>query len=876
MENMSGSEPKGKLDVSWLLAVLLLAAFLLLFAPGFWPGQVHFANDGPLGQQVSPVYDMPAGFFGIWNDTWWLGLPSGSYPPGITSLLLWAIGPVSFNKFSVPISQLILGACAWLFFRRLGFRGWVCTLGGVAAALNSNFFSNGAWGLTSRALSLAATFLALAAIQASFSWWIPQRVAVMILAGIAIGLSINEGGDNGAIFSLFAAGYAFFQVSLLPGSMGKKMALGAGRVLVMATFAALVAIQSLNTFKVVAFKGVAGMEMDQGSKRQRWDFATQWSLPKLETLRVVIPGLFGYRMDAEPPTPAGGVYWGTVGQQPGWEIHGQGFVRYSGAGEYAGVLVVLVALWGVAESLRRKENSIFGLEERRLIWFWGVAALAALALAWGRHAPFYQLVYALPYFSTIRNPMKFMHPFHLALLVLFAYGLQGLCCRYLETDKTAAGSIRRQVKIWWYKAASFEWHWAVCTAAVMGLSVVGWLAYLVRQRSLVFYLEHRGFEEKMAAQIARFSAWEVGLFIIFLAASMGLVIVIMSGALGGRRARRAILAIGVILVVDLARANVPWVKYYDYKARYASNGVLAVLRENAHEHRLFLLPFQLGSDFKFLQQVYHQEWLQHQFPYYGIQALDIPQDPRPSIDKVSYRTALARNPVRLWELTNTRFLAGLGLGGSFVETLNQQLDQKKRRFRLHTAFSFFQDGDLIGVETNLAGPCALFEFSGALPRAKLYANWQLSINRQATLATLASPAFDPHQMVIVEGEVPPLPGATNVNHAIAEAMGASPGTVKITSYAPKQVRLRAQTTQPAILLLNDSYDPGWQATVNGNPVEIWRANFLARAIYLEAPGTYQVEFSYRPSLSGLYVSLGVLALGVSLGIFLVAGRRRAS
>ena len=52
------------------------------------------------------------------------------------------------------------------------------------------------------------------------------------------------------------------------------------------------------------------MEQDSATKEKQWNFATQWSLSKAETLRVLIPGLFGYRMD----TPEGGNYWGKVGQ----------------------------------------------------------------------------------------------------------------------------------------------------------------------------------------------------------------------------------------------------------------------------------------------------------------------------------------------------------------------------------------------------------------------------------------------------------------------------------------------------------------------------------------------------------------------------------
>ena len=49
----------------WLVAVLLLVLGWL-FLDSFKPGEAVFANDGPLGAQVSDIYKMPGAFFGIW------------------------------------------------------------------------------------------------------------------------------------------------------------------------------------------------------------------------------------------------------------------------------------------------------------------------------------------------------------------------------------------------------------------------------------------------------------------------------------------------------------------------------------------------------------------------------------------------------------------------------------------------------------------------------------------------------------------------------------------------------------------------------------------------------------------------------------------
>src|SRR5204863_4034724 len=145
-----------------------------------------------------------------------------------------------------------------------------------------------------------------------------------------------------------------------------------------------------------------------------------------------------------------------------------------------------------ASSLRRKESP-FSDPENKMIWFWSVAALAALGLGWGRHAPFYWLLYKLPYFSTIRNPMKFMHPFHLCLLILFAYGLQGLWRRHVEVTS----AIKKQ---------PFEKKWMLGSVAAVGIVILGFLVYAASSDSLVRVLMADGFNDAaFARQMARFS-----------------------------------------------------------------------------------------------------------------------------------------------------------------------------------------------------------------------------------------------------------------------------------------------------------------------------------------------------------------------------------
>ncbi len=853
----------------WLWLILCLLGILaLLFSRSFQHGWYHFANDGPLGANSAQAAALPEGFKGIWQDLHWLGYGLGSTPPDILFGQLFLLGPLNFMKFNVPISLFILGVCAAVFFRQLGFKPMVCVVGGLAAALNSNYVSSACWGTPGRALTLGMAFLAMAALANRSGRY---GLLKTILAGFAVGMGIMEGSDYGAIFSLYVAAFAMAAALVREQPLARNVAYGVGRVSLVAVCAALISAQALISLVSTNIKGVAGMEPELQTSEFRWDWATQWSLPKTETLRVIIPGLFGYRMDAAPPTPEGGQYWGSVGQSPGWaehhtdqewmRSHPGAWPRNSGAGEYAGVIVVLVALWALAQSGRRT-GAVFSPSERKLVWFWGAAALVSLLLAFGRHAPFYRLIFALPYFSSIRNPIKWMHPFHMAVLVLFAYGLQGLYRAYLEPVIAKPASLAAHLKSWWAKALPFEKKWTFGAFGAVVVGILGFLIYSSARKDLVVHLSNVGFDPTEAAGIARFSAGEVGWFLFFLILSVALITVIMSGALAGGRARWAGLLLGVLVVGDLARASTPWIKYENTE-RYASNPILDFLRQKPYEHRVTTLPrpARATQGTAVVGNVYDVEWMQHQFPYYNIQSLDIPQEPRPPADKEAYLRSVGGNILRYWQLTNTRYVLGVTEGFGSAASLNQQLDPAQQRFRLLTAFRFYRapDSDTIGVETNAAGDFALIEFAGALPRAKLYPQWAVSTNDPATLARLADPAFDPAQTVLVADAIPA--SGTPSGQVSADA-------VEFISYAPKHIEQRTRANVPTVLLLNDHFNANWKVRVDGQPAKLLRCNFIMRGVQLP-PGQHVVVWDFEQPLNTLYVTLGAIGIGLLICGFLI-------
>jgi hypothetical protein len=800
-----------QLSIEFVGMLLLLLAVLALLFHGIWqPGNTLFSNDGPLGRLNSASHHFPEMFTGCWSDLNGIGFNVGAAPPGISVGLQYLLKPLWFSKIYALISLLILGTGAWCFFSQMRLAPMACRLGGLAAALNSCFFSVACWGVGAQDIAAGLSFFALAALADTTA---PRRWWRVMLAGFAVGWGVVDGADVGAIFSLFVAAFVFYQAWIAGGPAPQRLVKASTRLAVMVLCAGFIAAQAISTLVGTSIKGVvvngmaiAGEDQPVPTNNERWDWATQWSLPVRETASLLVPGLFGYRME----TPDGGAYWGEIGQDPAvtrYLENGRqgplphGFMRSSGGGFYTGVLVVLVAFWTVAQSFRR-QDSIFNQPQRQWIWFWLGLALVSLLLTYGRFAPFYQVVYALPYFSTIRNPIKFIYLVSLAFVVLFAYGLDGLYRKYMPVAAGSATSGWPGIKMIWAKLGKRERAWLWGCVVALGLALAAWVEYASAYQSLVDYLHSVQFDTSAEA-IAGFSIRQVGWFILFFILSSALLAAIFGGAFAGRKARWGSIFIALLLFIDLGRANLPWIVYWDYKDKYASNPIIDRLRDRPYEHRVTFLPGEMPANLPDLNRIYNVEWLQQQFPFYNIQTLDIVDMPRKPADFAAYVAANGSTPlsfVQMWQLTNTRYLVGL------VDSLsywNQVIGQTNQQIRILERFDVVPKPgptntgglDYWTAVPSDNGPFALFDYTGALPRAMLFSNWQVQTNDQAELAQLFRPDFDPHECVLVSGGLP-ADAAPPMPRQVA-------GSVEFTNYSPRDIVLQSHAPAASVLLLND-------------------------------------------------------------------------
>jgi hypothetical protein len=157
----------------------------------------------------------------------------------------------------------------------------------------------------------------------------------------------------------------------------------------------------------------------------------------------------------------------------------------------------------------------------------------------------------------------------------------------------------------------------------------------------------------------------------------------------------------------------------------------------------------------------------------------------------------------------------------------------------------------------------------ALPRAWVAYDWRTASGQaSATTVTAASSTDQLHSQPVLEG----------VGQSPHWASPPRPGAASFLADRDEYVSLRADVQRSGYLVLDDSYYPGWQATVDGHPTKIVAANENFRAVAV-TPGVHTIDFRYRAAsfrIGAIVSILTAVGLLVALAVMLGCRRRRAS
>jgi hypothetical protein len=150
-----------------------------------------------------------------------------------------------------------------------------------------------------------------------------------------------------------------------------------------------------------------------------------------------------------------------------------------------------------------------------------------------------------------------------------------------------------------------------------------------------------------------------------------------------------------------------------------------------------------------------------------------------------------------------------------------------------------------------AGRVDVYDNRDVLPRARLVEVVRRASGPEEALRLLREPGHDPRRAVVIEGD--PLP-----------APKSSRGAVAWRERSGDRIRLDVEAEDDALLVLADTWYPGWEARVDGRPAEILPADLAFRGVAVPK-GRHEVAFEFRPSCvrQGILGSLAFAAIGLA-------------
>ncbi len=809
-----------KSRLSPYLLIIIILPFILFWR---WVLQGKVLYWGTLLFQFWPWHQLVktsllAGEWPLWNPQLGNGTPllanlqsAVFYPPNLLYLLI----PVEHGlTLSIVLHLIMAGLFMLIYSRQLGLNPFAATVSALTYMLSGYLIGRTQFVTMVNAVVWLPIILYLCEI-------IIQGQPLTRSGGLAvIGLGV-------ALAMPFAAGHAqlWFYSLLLIGPYilirGWQMAKirdrstpwrgslhAAGRLALALVLAlGLAAVQLLPTIELV-------LASDRSSGAER-TFALTYSFWPWRLITLLSPNFFGH--------PATGNYWGYANF---WEDHA-----------YLGILPLLlaaVAVWRYLRGLIEPAKAPTTEEGNRgqpatdgdqvdtpayyqVIPFFAALIPISLILAMGWNTPVYLWVFDhIPGFGYFQAPARLLIWYTVAVAVLAGVGA------HLLPERAPDRRLWRRLRV-----ASL----GITVAALIG-------ALVVTGRSRTF-LE---------------AAFTLGLWL-----ALSITWLLQQPEPGGPpRQRTRWQWTGLALIAaDLLLAAYPLLPQLPATIFSQPIASAEFLQQQPGNYRFFVTE---TSDYQIKFNQYFR------FDTFGPSDVDHWQEFRESL--VPNLGVYAGLP----SLNNDDPLA-IGRWQRFMALVNQADPSEQSRLLslANGGYVINQTGIGVGPIIYTTGTTVIRQLAAPLPRAYLAEQITLVKNENETITRMTAPDFDSSHEVVIMADV-----AKNGLNGGGAAIFPDPTQpafsttrikpVTVSNSTPGQVSLTVESARPGFVVLTDTFYPGWEATIDGQPAPIWPANLAFRAVAIPA-GEHTVDFYYRPVSFrlGLGVSLASLLVVVGLG-----------
>lgn len=750
----------------------------------------------------------------LWYNWYLLGFSAG-VPFNISILLGKFIGYDKVPLFDVILYMFISFYGMYLFLRSSEIGLWGAIFGATSISLTTMGILSVMGGHINGSISFLILTLGIVRYVYSKDLRFLKLFILTFIAGVSLGIAFAD-FQRTIYFGLVLGTYIIFLTLIKVEKPSRLLSLTKKEILKFVGIPLIIFVIflafSMNTILGLSqYVGAEQLGVSKQDPNSKWKFLVQFSYPPEEILNFFIPGMFGYfSSDKELP------YWGRAAQDFDYEKTKQGMKNFRlGIDAYTGVFVfpfvLLAFIYFRGWSRERKKHFLF----------WLVVAVIAFLFSIARYFPtFFWLLIQMPYFDKFRVPAKWMDIFIISLVIMSSFVFDSFVKnlgknssenkRFLSYLFVYSGillfayllvsSMVREIAFYLASPNSVQLDYSLAqTASQNILNSIGSAFLFVLIGTLVLYFINLISDKSIPNEetFTKDSAFVDSLFLIFI----------------------------FVVFLNMYVIIKPMFKEVDASKLYSSTEIVKFLKQKQSEDQSRVVMFSPLAN----------HYYTFVFPYHNLETIQsIAQSRLPGDYTEFFLYSQSYNFSIMSKYATKYFLTEL------PPTHSQIIQLPFLVYITNISAYLYLSEDTPSYNHNIY----VYEISNSLPRFFVVPNYIKYDGEFKTM--LMMPVEVLKSSVLLTNDIP--------NFSPSASFSSS---VNVEKYDGDYVKLKVYNSAPGFLVFNTYYHPKWECFVDGVRKEIYKANYLVQAVYLDREGEHTVEFKFN---SFSYLSLLQFAL----------------
>jgi hypothetical protein len=782
-----------------IIILLIFIAVTFIYFPPVLQGKILMQNDivqaKSAAREVADFHDK-TGRWPLWTNTMFGGMPAYLIGTDYPNSWSTAIGRLVTNILPEPANLLLISLIGfYILLISLNFNVWLATIGAIAFAFCSANLINIEAGHSSKVIAIAYSPPIIAGVILAYR-------GKYLLGGAltALFLALQLYGNHVQITYYLFLALGLYGIYRLIFAIREKKLAQFGIASAVLAVAVLLSVGShasriLTTYEYSQESIRGNSELTQpskdGEKGLDKEYAFRWSYSIAETFTLLIPNFYGGATQGEVSTSSG-FYKALVsnGIAPNQAVQYSSQVPlywgdqpFTGGPAYAGAIVIFLFVLG-----------LFIVKSPVKWWVLAVTVLFIM-FTWGKNfAAFNYLIFdLLPGYNKFRAVTMVI-----AVAQIFLCVLAVMAVREIIQEKLTWQYLKKPIAISAGLTAGF--------ALLLGLFASAFFDFAGASDALAQYpawlTEALRDDRKSLFQRDAFRA------VFFILATIALI-----WAYVQNKIKITILYAGLLVLV--------FIDMFTVSKRYLNNDDFVVKRRAQEQVQATEADLLINQD----KSIYRVIDLTG-----GISgAINSANASRFHLSVGGYHGAKMKryqevlDSVMLQEIQN--FAVQLQQQQSYTPQMLQGLSVLNM---LNTKY-FILAPSTQGVITN----------TSALGNAWFVDDYKLVPNANAEIQAIRN--FNPANTAIIDQRY------LNLLNGLAISPDSS-ASIRLTNYEPDYLTYESNTASPQVAVFSEIFYRGntdWQAYIDGQPVQHFRANYILRAMVVPA-GKHKIEFRFEP------------------------------